>query len=48
MAGEGFALSKQVLTMNRDLLKEQQIRDAYRQKKLEYQETQDAVQSHHW
>lgn len=42
MAGEGFALSKQVLTMNRDLLKEQQIRDAYRQKKLEYQETQDA------
>tara|TARA_R100000951_G_scaffold28632_1_gene24564 strand:+ start:11311 stop:12705 length:1395 start_codon:yes stop_codon:yes gene_type:complete len=42
MAGEGFALSKQVLTMNRDLMKEQQIRDAYRQKKLEYQETQDA------
>ena len=42
MAGEGFALSKQVLTMNRDLMKEQQIRDAYRQKKLEYQETKDA------
>ena len=42
MAGSGFALSTQVLKMNRDLMKEQQIRDAYRQKKLEYQETQDA------
>ena len=42
MAGEGFALSTQVLKMNRDLMKEQQIRDAYRQRRLEYQEAQDS------
>lgn len=49
MAGGGFALSKQILVNNRDIIKEQQQRELYNMKLQEYaqrQQDKDKFQAH--